>query len=218
VPWCSDATAVDRSKTLNPPFLLQARRFVSPHGWGGALALVVDQLSKLYAEKSHLLHPPVPTMAHHRASSETAWLWVSDSGNSYFAFHVTHVANAGIMMGALENAAPPIPWLMFMATTVIGLAMGIGLLAIAKQSEKGLLWGAVLLTAGVASNLMDRLRVDYVVDWAHLQWRLGGWLVDAPAFNLADLFIIAGSALASIALIRRKLPLAHVHQSQIKQG
>lgn len=157
-------------------------------------------------------------MAHHRASSETAWLWVSDSGNSYFAFHVTHVANAGIMMGALENAAPPIPWLMFMATTAIGLAMGIGLLAIAKQSEKGLLWGAVLLTAGVASNLMDRLRVDYVVDWAHLQWRLGGWLVDAPAFNLADLFIIAGSALASIALIRRILPLAHVHQSQIKQG
>jgi signal peptidase II len=167
------------------------------------LALVFDQLSKLYAEHFHLLSPPVPSMAHHRATSETALMLASDTGETFFAFYVTHVANAGVMLGALEDASPPVPWLAFMLTTALGLGVAGGLLRSAAPTDGVLRFAAVLLGAGIFGNLIDRVRLGYVVDWVHLRWKVAGWFFDAPAFNLADLLILGGAALASIAIGRR---------------
>jgi len=167
------------------------------------LGLVLDQLSKLYAEHFYLLSPPVPSMAHHRATSETALMLASDTGERFFAFYVTHVANAGVMLGALEDASPPVPWLAFMVTTAFGLGVAGGLLRWATPTDGVLRFAAVLLGSGVVGNLIDRVRLGYVVDWVHLRWKVAGWFFDAPAFNLADLLILAGAALALIAIGRR---------------
>lgn len=171
--------------------------------WGlGLIAISADQAVKVYAESSFLVSPPIPTMADHRAVSEVLFL-LGTPDSAFLRFDLTHVANAGVMLGALEEAPSPVPWLAFMTATAIGLGIAVGLFRAAKSQEAALRAGALVLAAGILGNLVDRLRLGYVVDWAHVQWRWFGWHYSAPAFNLADLFIILGATLAGAALACR---------------
>lgn len=126
----------------------------------------------------------------------------SETRETFFTFYVTHVANAGVMLGALEEAPRPVPWVAFMVTTAFGLGVAGWLLRWAA-SDPVIRFAAVLLGAGVVGNLIDRVRLGYVVDWVHLRWKVAGWFLDAPAFNLADLLILGGAALAVAAIGRR---------------
>ncbi len=58
-------------------------------------------------------------------------------------------------------------------------------------------WGISLLLGGAAGNLVDRLRLGYVVDFIDLHW----W----PVFNIADIAVVCGAALAALALARNRL-------------
>lgn len=53
-------------------------------------------------------------------------------------------------------------------------------------------WGLSLLLGGAAGNLVDRLRLGYVVDFIDLHW----W----PVFNIADIAVVCGAVLAALAL------------------
>ena len=46
-----------------------------------------------------------------------------------------------------------------------------------------------LLTAGALGNLLDRLRLDYVVDFFYFE------LIDFPVFNVADIYVTVGMGL-----------------------
>lgn len=179
---------------------------------GGALvALAADQWTKAYAEAAHLLSPPFPSMADHRASSEIFFgLGALPSGiaagaqASFFSVEITHVANAGVMLGALEEAAKPIPLIAFLLSTALALVAAGWTFAKTKPSDTWLKIGAVAVATGVIGNLVDRIRLGYVVDWLYLQWKLGVWAVDAPAFNFADLLILGGACLAGGTLGLRR--------------
>ena len=55
-----------------------------------------------------------------------------------------------------------------------------------------------LVLAGGASNLYDRLKRGYVVDYFSIQWKK----LKKVVFNLGDIFIFAGSALfAAVQLV-----------------
>ena len=90
------------------------------------------------------------------------------------------VANSGAWLGR----GPPLPalvglWVMTLACTVLALAAGAGDIAGA---------GLLLALGGATGNLLDRLRRGAVIDFIALGW----W----PAFNLADVAIVAGVAAA----------------------
>ncbi len=50
-----------------------------------------------------------------------------------------------------------------------------------------------LITAGAIGNLLDRLRLNYVVDFLDLGW----W----PVFNVADMAIVCGGILLVLKLL-----------------
>ena len=50
-----------------------------------------------------------------------------------------------------------------------------------------------LITAGAMGNLLDRLRLGYVVDFIDLGW----W----PVFNVADMAIVGGAILLAVKLL-----------------
>lgn len=168
-----------------------------------SIAFALDQATKLYAERVHLIAPPVPSMANHRASAELFWS-CGERTSSHFVFEITHVANAGVILGLLEEMPEPIPWLSFMIPTCIALA-GSAWLLHRSSAMTDTLWiriGSITLLTGVLANLLDRVRLHYVVDWLHLKWKIIGWAVDAPAFNFADLYIIGGSCIVALAIAR----------------
>lgn len=53
----------------------------------------------------------------------------------------------------------------------------------------------VLLVAGAFGNMIDRLRLGYVVDFFYFE------LIDFPIFNVADIFVVAGVLLLAVVIL-----------------
>lgn len=107
----------------------------------------------------------------------------------------TYVRNAGAAFGMFPGARWP-----FVAVSVAAVA-GLGYL-VWKGRTRGLKrWAYVLILAGAAGNLVDRLFYGgLVVDFIEMGWR--GHLF--PVYNVADMGVSIGAALLVLALLREK--------------
>jgi signal peptidase II len=70
-------------------------------------------------------------------------------------------------------------------------------LARAAATQKWFEVALVLILAGAVGNLIDRIRVGYVVDFIELYY--GGWRF--PAFNVADIAIFLGALMLIFELL-----------------
>lgn len=70
----------------------------------------------------------------------------------------------------------------------VALARGYG--------SRAFVWGVPLVAAGALGNMVDRLRLGYVVDFLHVHY--APWDFDYPVFNVADIVIGVGVALLVI--------------------
>jgi signal peptidase II len=59
-----------------------------------------------------------------------------------------------------------------------------------------------LVLGGAVGNLLDRLRLGYVVDFVHVYWRDHQW----PDFNVADSAITVGVTLLVLDILRSPGP------------
>ena len=144
-------------------------------------------------------------MDHHRASSRTVFMLVRESSDTFFVLETTHVANAGLTFGVLEDAPFHVPTVLFMIGSAIGLGMVLWVLKRTAPSELVLRLGALVGGAGMIGNLIDRLRLGYVIDWIGLRWNVFGWRFEVPTFNIADLLICAGIVVIAAILGKRWL-------------
>lgn len=80
---------------------------------------------------------------------------------------------------------------MSLMVVAMGLVLWLGWRA-AQKHDVVVLTGYYLILLGALSNLFDRLRFGFVVDWAYF----GPWW---PVFNLADLMIAGGVVVVLLA-------------------
>ena len=110
-----------------------------------------------------------------------------------------HVPNAGVAFGIL-NDYPMNPRLKAgLMTALAGLAL-VGIVFYARSvhhHEKMARIGLSLILGGAIGNLIDRLRVGYVVDYVDVYWR--SW--HFWAFNIADASITIGAVLVFLDLL-----------------
>ncbi len=103
---------------------------------------------------------------------------------------LVHVRNTGVAFSLLANLDPS--WvrpLLILATVV---AMGALVAYLWLVPEKGATsLGLGLILGGAGGNLVDRVRLGYVVDFIDLHWHGHHW----PTFNVADIGITVGVAL-----------------------
>lgn len=132
------------------------------------LVIVVDQLSKYILSHYLTLHRSVPVIKH--------------------CFHLTLVHNTGIAFGMLKGNSHFI-----LLVTVVGLVLIIWHLkkefthSLIRQQMVALsdMIAVGLILGGALANMIDRLRLGYVVDF--LDFRV--W----PVFNVADSCITVGA-------------------------
>ncbi len=98
-------------------------------------------------------------------------------------FSITNVHNTGAAWGSFSNAT--------IALAVVSILMA-GLLFFAFIQEKPALLKLAtgLVIAGAIGNVIDRLRLLYVVDFLHF-FNLFGFY-DFPVFNIADICVTSG--------------------------
>jgi signal peptidase II len=106
-------------------------------------------------------------------------------------FHITYIQNKGAAFGFLQNKI-----IFFIFVTIIVAVVILFLLwkTRDKSNYKLFHFSIILQLGGAIGNLIDRVRLGYVVDF--LDFRI--W----PVFNVADIAIVSGVILLSWYVIK----------------
>ena len=110
---------------------------------------------------------------------------------------LTYVRNTGVAFGLFNETSLPFKGLITSSLAFVALG-GIALYARQLQAhERWARLGLMLILGGAFGNLVDRLRLGYVVDFVDVYWR--NW--HFWAFNVADAAISVGAVLVFLDLI-----------------
>ena len=137
--------------------------------WIAALVIVLDQITKSMASAMLAYYKPIAIMP---------------------LFNLTLMHNTGAAFSFLSNAGGWQRWFF----TLVALGVSIFLLLWLKRltrQEKLQAISLALILGGAIGNVIDRIRLGYVVDF--LDFYYAAW--HFPAFNIADSAITIGAAL-----------------------
>ena len=101
-------------------------------------------------------------------------------------FRLIWVNNHGVSLGMFTAGSETQRWALVAVTTVISIGAAIWL---ARETNRAEALGLGMIVGGAAGNVLDRIRLGYVVDFLNLHF--GGW---SPflVFNVADSAITIG--------------------------
>jgi len=142
------------------------------------LILLVDQLTKLYIDRTMKLYQSIP---------------VVDG-----LFSITYLRNRGAAFSFLAEASWRLPFFL-LATVIAVIAILVAFTKLRDEQH----FAAVSLTmilAGAVGNLIDRVRMGEVIDFLDVYWKNHHW----PAFNVADSAICVGVALLAFDMFREE--------------
>ncbi|MDE0528168.1 MAG: signal peptidase II [Truepera sp.] len=115
-----------------------------------------------------------------------------------FGFSLTYIRNTGAAFGTLRDLSLTLGGITLDGTRLLGLLSAsvtlvllIFLLTRAHRLGALQVIALTLILSGAAGNMIDRLRLGFVVDFVHFQ--VGRF--DFPVFNLADSCVVIGAAL-----------------------
>jgi len=133
------------------------------------LIILIDQLTKLLIVNTMSQNESIPVITN--------------------IFHITYVHNFGAAFGLLAHRTG-----FFILVTVVLVLLLLAFLRYLPKEQKLLRSALVLLLGGATGNLIDRVRVGYVIDF--FDFRV--W----PVFNVADIAIVFGIGLLILDLTR----------------
>ena len=113
-------------------------------------------------------------------------------------FDIVHVLNRGAAFGFLNNADTT--WQFWLFGLAAAAVCGIILNLVRTSPYSGaLFFGLGSILGGAMGNLVDRVRCMAVTDFLDVYWGRWHW----PAFNIADVAICLGVAVAGFILLRQ---------------
>jgi signal peptidase II len=132
------------------------------------LVLITDQLSKLW-------------IVHSFDPGESRVVWDD-------LLYLTYVQNQGAAFGILQGKS----WIFLVGALLVIIVLVV--INSRQRQPKSVQLVTGIIVGGALGNLLDRVRLNYVVDFFDLGW----W----PVFNIADMAIVVGAILLVIMLFR----------------
>lgn len=143
---------------------------------------MVDQMTKAWAVRRLRFGDDIPVI----------------SGFLNFAY----AQNTGVAFSMLDDHGDTGRW----GLSAVAILAGVLVLYFfwrTPRSDDRILGSLALLLAGIAGNVVDRLRLGFVVDFIDVQF--GSW--HYPTFNVADMAIVIGAGLLILDMfITKKKP------------
>jgi signal peptidase II len=141
--------------------------------WLSSLVIMLDQITKLAADKLLTLHLPVPVTPNF--------------------FNLTLAYNKGAAFSFLNDAGGWQRWFF----TVLAMAVSVVLIFWIKNLSRRERWTAAalaLILGGAIGNVIDRIIYGHVIDFIQWYYDRFYW----PSFNIADSAITVGAAILII--------------------
>ena len=104
-------------------------------------------------------------------------------------FHLTYVENRGAAFGMLENNQE-----IFIAVATVASIFGLYYINTKKVNNIGKT-GIILIISGAIGNLIDRVRLGFVVDYFDFRF------IWEYVFNIADIFVVVGTIVFCIYIL-----------------
>ena len=104
-------------------------------------------------------------------------------------FNLALVKNKGVAFGIFNQSRSGFLFYFLIAITILAIGVIILFFFRTKNHEKWLTVGLSLILGGAAGNLIDRLRLRYVIDFLDFFFKNYHW----PSFNIADSAITIGT-------------------------
>ena len=104
-------------------------------------------------------------------------------------FHLTYVENRGAAFGMFQNNQ-----IIFVIVAIVASIFGLYYLHTKKMNLIGK-FGIVLIISGAIGNLIDRVRLGFVVDYFDFR------IVWEYVFNVADVFVVVGTLMLCIYIL-----------------
>lgn len=137
------------------------------------LILIIDQATKYLAVERLMGNPPVVIIDNF--------------------FQLNYVENYGAAFGILQNKQ-----LFFIVITIIIIAGIIIFMKVNNKLSKMMNISLVLILSGAVGNLIDRIRLGYVIDFIDVKF---GSLYDYPVFNIADSSIVVATIIVAYLVL-----------------
>jgi len=146
-----------------------------------------------------------------RAGSAASWLILSilvvvidQISKSYIAAHfgefefirvisvldITRMHNVGAAFSFLASASGWQRWVFIGLAVTVSIGIIVWLARLPRNTHKLLACGLALVLGGAVGNVIDRIRLGFVIDFIHFHWDRAYF----PAFNVADSAITVGAA------------------------
>jgi signal peptidase II len=103
---------------------------------------------------------------------------------------VTRMHNVGAAFSFLASASGWQRWVFIGLAAVVSVGIIVWLLRLKERAHLLLAGGLALVLGGALGNVIDRIRLGYVIDFIHFHWDRAYF----PAFNVADSAITVGAA------------------------
>jgi signal peptidase II len=138
--------------------------------WISLLVIVVDQLSKLWIERTMVL------------------------GDSFVVLPILDIVrahNTGAAFSFLADAGGWQRWAFTLLAVSVSIVLVFWLRKLSLATQGLLAFGLALIVGGAIGNVIDRVEHGYVVDFVHVHWGTHYF----AAFNVADAAISIGAVL-----------------------
>lgn len=146
--------------------------------------IVVDQLTKVIADQYLIPGEPVPVIEG--------------------LFNLTLVYNPGAAFGMFGDLPDPWRRLTLAVVSLVALLVVVRFMIREARHDPVSQYALVAVLSGAVGNIIDRVRLDAVIDFLDFYWGQHHW----PAFNVADSAISVGVAVLMLRVLfsRRTVP------------
>jgi signal peptidase II len=103
---------------------------------------------------------------------------------------ITRMQNVGAAFSFLASASGWQRWVFIGLAVVVSAGIVVWLFKLPRSAHALLAAGLALVLGGALGNVIDRIRLGYVIDFIHFHWDRAYF----PAFNVADSAITVGAA------------------------
>jgi signal peptidase II len=110
---------------------------------------------------------------------------------------ITRMHNVGAAFSFLASASGWQRWVFISLAVAVSIGITVWLLRLPRGTHALLAAGLALVLGGALGNLIDRIRLGYVIDFIHFHWDRTYFFPEYnyfPAFNVADSAITVGAA------------------------